>query len=102
MKADDLTLSPLPQIRDLNRGAFGFVVLAHDKQCNDRVALKFIERGPEVRQYFGRCGCGICGRCDALPRLYSLQACALLQHGAARQGWPGRAAAWISSLNAAA
>lgn len=39
---------PCAQIRDLNRGAFGFVVLAHDKQCNDRVALKFIERGPEV------------------------------------------------------
>lgn len=38
----------LPQIRDLNRGAFGFVVLALDKTTGEQVALKFIERGPEV------------------------------------------------------
>ncbi|KAI7844334.1 hypothetical protein COHA_002132 [Chlorella ohadii] len=43
------------KIRYLNRGAFGFVVLAHDKQCNDRVALKFIERGPEhINKYVER------------------------------------------------
>lgn len=35
-----LPAHPLAQIRDLKRGAFGFVVLAHDRQCDDRVALK--------------------------------------------------------------
>lgn len=38
-----------PQIRYLNRGAYGFVVLAHDAATNEQVALKFIKRGPQVR-----------------------------------------------------
>ena len=37
------------QIKDLNRGAFGMVVLARDKQTGELFALKFIERGPQVR-----------------------------------------------------
>jgi serine/threonine protein kinase len=36
------------QIRDLNRGSFGMVVLARDKETNELFALKFIERGPQV------------------------------------------------------
>lgn len=40
---------PALQIRDLNRGAFGFVLLAEDTHTKQQVALKFIERGPEVR-----------------------------------------------------
>lgn len=36
------------QVRDLNKGAFGFVVLAHDLHTGEYVALKFIERGPEA------------------------------------------------------
>lgn len=37
------------QLKDLNRGAFGFVVLCEDTVRGAQVALKFIERGPEVR-----------------------------------------------------
>ena len=36
------------QVRDLGKGAFGFVVLALDLHTGEHVALKFIERGPEV------------------------------------------------------
>lgn len=37
------------QIKDLNKGTFGFVQLAYDTQTNLRVAIKFIERGDKVR-----------------------------------------------------
>ncbi|EFN57458.1 hypothetical protein CHLNCDRAFT_57249 [Chlorella variabilis] len=36
------------KVKDLSRGAFGFVVLALDKQTGEHVALKFIERGPQI------------------------------------------------------
>ena len=36
------------QIRDLNRGTFGFVQLALDTQTGTQVAIKFIERGDKV------------------------------------------------------
>lgn len=36
------------QVKVLNRGAFGVVVLAKDKQEGEHYALKFIERGPQV------------------------------------------------------
>lgn len=39
----------LLQVRYLNRGAYGFVILAHDAATNEQVALKFIKRGPQVR-----------------------------------------------------
>ena len=41
---------PLLQIKDVNRGAFGFVVLALDTLTGENVALKHIERGPQARQ----------------------------------------------------
>lgn len=37
------------QIKFLNRGTFGCVVLALNRKSGERVALKFIERGPEVK-----------------------------------------------------
>lgn len=37
------------QIKDLNRGTFGFVQLCKDKQTGERVAIKFIQRGERVR-----------------------------------------------------
>lgn len=37
------------QIKDLNSGTFGFVVLARDKQTGEIWAIKFIERGEKVR-----------------------------------------------------
>lgn len=40
---------PVLQIRYLNRGAYGFVILAHDNATGENVALKFIKRGPQVR-----------------------------------------------------
>lgn len=36
------------QLRDLNRGTFGFVQLALDTKTGLRVAIKFIERGDKV------------------------------------------------------
>ena len=36
------------QIRDLNRGTFGFVQLALDTQTDTQVAIKFIERGEKA------------------------------------------------------
>jgi serine/threonine-protein kinase SRK2 len=43
------------QIRDLNRGAYGLVVLAEDKHTKERFALKFIERGQgSVSRYVHR------------------------------------------------
>ena len=41
-------LAWLLQIRDLNRGTFGFVQLALDTQTGTQVAIKFIERGEKV------------------------------------------------------
>ncbi|KAL4423944.1 hypothetical protein ABPG75_001245 [Micractinium tetrahymenae] len=42
-------------IRDSNRGAFGFVVLAEDTLRGSQVALKFIERGPQhINKYVER------------------------------------------------
>jgi hypothetical protein len=37
-----------PQIRDLGSGNFGVAKLMRDKQTNELVAVKFIERGPKV------------------------------------------------------
>ncbi len=37
------------QLKDLNRGTFGFVQLALDTQTGQWVAIKFIERGDKVR-----------------------------------------------------
>ena len=37
------------QIRDLNKGTFGFVQLAQDVTTGVRVAIKFIERGDKVQ-----------------------------------------------------
>ena len=48
----------VPQVRDLARGAFGYVVLAVDKTTGEQVALKFIERGPQVRSR-GLVGVGV-------------------------------------------
>ena len=36
------------QIRDLNKGTFGFVQLAQEIGTGIRVAIKFIERGDKV------------------------------------------------------
>ena len=36
------------QLRDLNKGTFGFVQLALDTESNTQVAIKFIERGDKV------------------------------------------------------
>jgi serine/threonine-protein kinase SRK2 len=36
------------QIKDLNRGSYGFVVLARDKRSGNQYALKFIERGQKI------------------------------------------------------
>ena len=36
------------KLRDINHGAFGFVILAEDQTTQEQVALKFIERGPQV------------------------------------------------------
>ncbi len=45
----------LLQVKDLSRGAFGFVVLALDRQTGEHVALKFIERGPQhINKYVER------------------------------------------------
>lgn len=38
----------LMQVKDLNAGAFGFVVLAKDKKTNDKVAIKFLAKGPKI------------------------------------------------------
>ena len=37
------------QIRDLDKGTFGFVQLAVDLTTGEQVAIKFIERSQEVR-----------------------------------------------------
>lgn len=43
------------QIRELNRGAYGLVVLAEDRHTREKFALKFIERGPRsVSRYVHR------------------------------------------------
>lgn len=42
---------PLRQVKSVARGSFGFVLLALDRDTNTHVALKFIERGPQVRQH---------------------------------------------------
>lgn len=39
------------QIRDLNRGTFGFVQLALDTLTGTQVAIKFIERGEKVSDH---------------------------------------------------
>ena len=44
------------QVRHLNRGAFGMVVLAKDRVHGDLVALKYIARGAEVRRGSRRLG----------------------------------------------
>ena len=47
--SDVLTSSPVAmQLRDLNKGTFGFVQLALDTDSNTQVAIKFIERGDKV------------------------------------------------------
>ena len=36
------------KVRELNRGAFGFVFLAEDIQAKKKVAIKFLPRGPRI------------------------------------------------------
>lgn len=36
------------QVKDLNSGAFGFVVLARDKKTSEQVAIKFLAKGPKI------------------------------------------------------
>ena len=36
------------KVRELNRGSFGFVFLAEDTQANEKVAIKFLPRGPRI------------------------------------------------------
>ncbi len=38
------------QIQDLNRGSYGFVVLARNRATGEEFALKFIERGQKITQ----------------------------------------------------
>lgn len=50
-----LLTCPVVQIRFLNRGAYGFVILALDNQTGEQVALKFIKRGPQhITKYVDR------------------------------------------------
>eukprot|EP00884_Botryococcus_braunii_P022447 jgi/Botrbrau1/8887/Bobra.0148s0007.1 len=42
------------KVRDLNSGAFGFVVLARDKETKEQVAIKFLAKGPKITKYVGR------------------------------------------------
>ena len=37
------------QLKDINRGAFGVVVLAEERTTGEQVAIKFIKRGPKVK-----------------------------------------------------
>lgn len=39
---------------DLNRGSFGFVQMAYDRQTRQQVAIKFIPRGDKVTKYVQR------------------------------------------------
>ena len=59
----------LPQIKDLARGAFGFVVLALDRHTGENVALKFIERGPQVGSSPTRRQAGGPAHAHAVPEL---------------------------------
>ena len=43
------------QVKYLNKGAYGCVVLAHDNITGEECALKFIKRGAQVRLRL-RCG----------------------------------------------
>ena len=45
------------QIRDLDKGTFGFVQLAVDLTTGDQVAIKFIERSQEVNCLTSHLGC---------------------------------------------
>ena len=36
------------KIRELNTGAFGFVLLAEDRETKENVAIKFLPRGPRI------------------------------------------------------
>ena len=38
------------KIHDLNRGAFGFVILAQDLRVGEEVAIKFLPRGPRINE----------------------------------------------------
>lgn len=39
------------KLKDINRGAFGVVVLAEERTSGEQVAIKFIKRGPKVTKY---------------------------------------------------
>lgn len=45
----------MPQVKDLNKGTFGFVQLARVKATGELVAVKFIERGDRVRRVLRPC-----------------------------------------------
>ena len=47
-----LSRVPRSQIRDLDKGTFGFVQQAVDLTTGEQVAIKFIERSQEVRKSF--------------------------------------------------
>ena len=57
------------QLRDLNKGTFGFVQLALDTDSNTQVAIKFIERGDKVG-------------CNALQSALKHSGCAAVWQGA--------------------
>lgn len=62
------------QIRDLNRGTFGFVQLALDTETDSQVAIKFIERGEKAS-----CSCSSTGR-HFIPSYMVLLCLLLLMH----------------------
>ena len=47
------------QIRDLDKGTFGFVQLAVDLTTGEQVAIKFIERSQEVKCLMTHLGCAL-------------------------------------------
>ena len=47
------------QIRDLDKGTFGFVQLAVDLTTGEQVAIKFIERSQEVNCLTSHLGCAL-------------------------------------------
>eukprot|EP00889_Picochlorum_renovo_P000592 jgi/Picre1/27622/NNA_000586.t1 len=63
------------KIRELNRGAYGLVVLAEDRHTREKFALKFIERGPRSRGLSDPAalglGDGICPRGDLFSLVQS-------------------------------
>ncbi|KAK9829253.1 hypothetical protein WJX72_004786 [[Myrmecia] bisecta] len=49
-----LTHPRYQKIRDLNKGTFGFVQLAMDRETGEQLAIKLIERGEKISKYVQR------------------------------------------------